>query len=332
MDSRFLKKIVEKYWKGGYEIQFRKDKSDYKVVVTILFNPDEYESFDKSERSNIYKSIMDSLQRNYDVRDGGGGRSDMYIVTPDMWSERLRPIKSRGRLKKILREKAEREQQMKEEKLRQKEIEKSLFPEYRNFYRKENPKSVTYFTGERYKIRFDKSKQIWKAEYNSGFLVGNKPYWSPMGKGTFKTKKDVARVLDKVYDIEQSGKLDEHSRPRKNLVSTNLASELLKVAKELVSSQIAKTIAEQMGGPGRINAMIGGQLMAINKGLGIKFPSRKRSKGNYVEITLRSDDTYDMEFFNVSVAGRKPVKKYRSIYNDQLVPIFEKQTGLYLRI
>jgi hypothetical protein len=98
------------------------------------------------------------------------------------------------------------------------------------------------------------------------------------------------------------------------------------------ANQIAKTIAEQMGGMGRLRAMLGAQLTAISKGLAIKWPNKKRSKGNYVEITLRGDDTYDMEFFNVAGYKKKPVKKYRGIYFDQLVPIFEKQTGWYLRL
>lgn len=113
-----------------------------------------------------------------------------------------------------------------------------------------------------------------------------------------------------------------------------IAAELVKTAKQLVASQVANTIAEQMGGHRRLRAMLGAQLMALSggKGLGIKWPNKKRSKGNYVEITLRGDDTYDMEFFNVSNRASKSVKTYRGVYFDQLVEIFEKQTGWYLRI
>jgi len=111
-----------------------------------------------------------------------------------------------------------------------------------------------------------------------------------------------------------------------------IANELVQAARELVASQVANTIAEQMGGNRRLRAMLGAQLTALNNGLGIKWPNKKRSKGNYVEITLRGDDTYDMEFFNVSTRTRKSVKTYRGVYFDQLVEIFEKQTGWYLRI
>jgi hypothetical protein len=113
-----------------------------------------------------------------------------------------------------------------------------------------------------------------------------------------------------------------------------IAAELVKTAKQLVSSQVAKTIAEQMGGVRRLKMMLGAQVTALSggKGLGIKWPNKKRSKGNYVEITLRGNDTYTMEFFNVSTQARKSVKTYRGVHFDQLAEIFEKQTGWYLRI
>lgn len=111
-----------------------------------------------------------------------------------------------------------------------------------------------------------------------------------------------------------------------------IAKELVRLARQIMSSQVAKTIAEQMGGVRRLKMMLSATVTAVgSKGLGIKWPNKKRSKGNYVEITLRGDDTYDMEFFNVSTSARKSVKKFRGIYSDQLVEIFEKQTGWYLR-
>jgi hypothetical protein len=93
---------------------------------------------------------------------------------------------------------------------------------------------------------------------------------------------------------------------------------------------IAETIASQMGGAGRLRAMLGARLVGYEDALAIKFPNRQRSKGNYVKITLRADDTYDMEFMNVTMKAIKTVATYNRIYNDQLVEIFEKQTGWYL--
>ncbi len=90
---------------------------------------------------------------------------------------------------------------------------------------------------------------------------------------------------------------------------------------------IGKTIAQQMGGPGKLRMMLGAKnIHLIEKGLSFSWPNKERSRGNGVRITLRPDDTYDMEFFN----GAKSVKKYEGIYNDQLVPTFESQTGWFL--
>lgn len=100
----------------------------------------------------------------------------------------------------------------------------------------------------------------------------------------------------------------------------------------VLAEDVSDVIAQQMGGAGRIKAMLGGSVMAISKGLAIKWPSKERSKGNYAEVTLRPDDTYDMEFFNVSGAKKKSVKKYEMIYADGLISTFEKQTGMYLKL
>ena len=109
------------------------------------------------------------------------------------------------------------------------------------------------------------------------------------------------------------------------------------------AQQIGNTIYEQFGG-GRAMAMLGGQAMILDMatdepgrarmlgGLGIKWPNPKRSKGNYVEILLRPDDTYDMNFFNLTIRAKKLVKQYRGVYADQLRPLFEKQTGWYLSL
>jgi len=103
---------------------------------------------------------------------------------------------------------------------------------------------------------------------------------------------------------------------------------------ESVTEGVSDTILKQLGGYGRVKAMIGVKhFLTLKNGLAFKWPSRKRSKGNYVEITLTPDDLYDMEFFTVDKWGdKKPRKKYAGIMFDQLIPTFERQTGLALRL
>lgn len=94
------------------------------------------------------------------------------------------------------------------------------------------------------------------------------------------------------------------------------------------SDVVGKTILQQMGGPGRLAAMLGTRHFGwLPNGVQFKWPNKQRSRGNVVRITLRNDE-YDMEFFN----GEKSVKKYEGLQASQLVDVFEKQTGWYLSI
>lgn len=102
----------------------------------------------------------------------------------------------------------------------------------------------------------------------------------------------------------------------------------------LSEGHISDTIVQQMGGFGRIKAMLGAKVMELSggMGIGIRWPNKERSRGNYVEIRLEPSDTYTMEFFNVSGSSKKSVKKYDDVYFDSLVDIFEKQTGWFLSL
>ena len=101
------------------------------------------------------------------------------------------------------------------------------------------------------------------------------------------------------------------------------------------SSKVGKTIIQQMGGPGAITAMLGGSYTYLPKGVGIRWPNKQRSKGNYVEVILTPADEYDMTFYNMKGtlkywhpdAQKKKVKAYRGIMFDQLRSIFYQQTG-----
>jgi hypothetical protein len=102
----------------------------------------------------------------------------------------------------------------------------------------------------------------------------------------------------------------------------------------LGESQVGKTILQQMGGTGRLSVMLGAKNFIVSEdGASFRWPNKERSRGNAVRITLGGSDTYTMEFYNVAGASKpKLVKKYDMLYADQLVPVFEKQTGWYLSI
>lgn len=98
-------------------------------------------------------------------------------------------------------------------------------------------------------------------------------------------------------------------------------------------SPVAKTILDQMGGARRLQMMIGAKDFVYGpKSISFRWPNKQRSKGNLLKVTLRGDDTYRVEFMNVSGYNAKVVKKHEGVYAEDLVDIFERQTGWYLRM
>jgi len=102
---------------------------------------------------------------------------------------------------------------------------------------------------------------------------------------------------------------------------------------------VAETIAQQLGGTGRLKAMLGAKyFLKDGKSLQFRFPNRARSKPNFIKITLTGMDDYDVQLGRI---GKKKNKEYgfmedtfkilktvRGIYADQLVSFLEKETGL----
>jgi hypothetical protein len=95
-------------------------------------------------------------------------------------------------------------------------------------------------------------------------------------------------------------------------------------------NDIGLIILQQMGSAARIARMIGASFARVENGIGIKWPSRQPSKGNYVEIVLEPSDTYKMTFYNLRGGSKKVVREVDDVYFDMLIDIFEKQTGYYL--
>ena len=95
---------------------------------------------------------------------------------------------------------------------------------------------------------------------------------------------------------------------------------------------VAKEILNQLGG-NKFRVMTGAKnFMGFSEGLVMKI-GRNSSNSNYLKITLNSMDLYDMEFANVSRMGeKKSVTEYNNVYNDSMVEVFEKHTGMYTKL
>ena len=103
---------------------------------------------------------------------------------------------------------------------------------------------------------------------------------------------------------------------------------------------IADTTLQQLGGRGRLKAMIGARDFSSRddgRTLHFKFPACP--KANVCKITLNALDTYDVTFIKVGRLSRKtyevPVQttgEFSGVYCDQLREVFEGFTGLYLSL
>jgi hypothetical protein len=93
-----------------------------------------------------------------------------------------------------------------------------------------------------------------------------------------------------------------------------------------------KVIMDQLGGWRRVSAMTGAT-MYINRGNGISFRFKGSRKYNCIRVTLTPLDLYTVEFLKTNRYGEvSKEKSFESVYCDQLIDLFEKQTGLYLSL
>lgn len=95
---------------------------------------------------------------------------------------------------------------------------------------------------------------------------------------------------------------------------------------------IAETIAAQMGGVPRLQMFADAKsFMVIERGLSFCVKPVESMRPNLVEVTLNYMDTYDLSFKRIkSNRDVIVVKEVKNVYCDQLMDIFEENTGLFL--
>jgi hypothetical protein len=97
-----------------------------------------------------------------------------------------------------------------------------------------------------------------------------------------------------------------------------------------VSDSIAMTILKQLGGMNRLIVMTGAYNF-IDLGNGVSFKI-KNQRANYIKITLNYMDLYDLEVGRIRGTTYKVVATHKDVYFDQLKPLIEKATGMYLSL
>lgn len=96
---------------------------------------------------------------------------------------------------------------------------------------------------------------------------------------------------------------------------------------------IAHTILSQLGG-NRFVSMTGAKNLAeIERGIAFQLPANLTNhRINAVKIVLDYSDTYKVKFLKIGKLELKTVSEFDMVYCDQLVDLFEQETGLYTHL
>ena len=93
---------------------------------------------------------------------------------------------------------------------------------------------------------------------------------------------------------------------------------------------VAKEILSQLGG-NRFVSMTGAKNFGdVGNGLAFQIPAKlTKNRINAVKVVLDPSDTYTVKFLRITSKELKTVSEHNMIYCDQLVELFESETGLY---
>ena len=100
--------------------------------------------------------------------------------------------------------------------------------------------------------------------------------------------------------------------------------------------QTAETIFKQFGGQQKLKFFVGANNFTYHNRPEVEevdatFNFKMCSKANTVKVIYhRCPDVYTLQFWKVTKSQNKLVNSYTHVYFDQLIELFEKETGLYL--
>ncbi len=117
----------------------------------------------------------------------------------------------------------------------------------------------------------------------------------------------------------------------KSLVAEDLARGNLMGWQVVTNDDVAKTIIDQLGGIGRLQAMTGARDFLFDA-RSVQFKFKNRKGPNYCKVTLHGDDTYTMEFGRLVKWDLRNQTIVPHIFCERLIPVFERTTGLALSL
>jgi hypothetical protein len=98
---------------------------------------------------------------------------------------------------------------------------------------------------------------------------------------------------------------------------------------------VATTILAQLGGAGRLSAMIGAyNFMSDGPALIFKFRAQASKGIKAIKVTLDPSDTYTVRFWRIGNRGLnvQQVAEHSDVYADNLKTVIEYETGLRLSL
>lgn len=92
--------------------------------------------------------------------------------------------------------------------------------------------------------------------------------------------------------------------------------------------EIANTIIDQLGGYGKLAAMINAKYFTYDKNGTVNFRFSGCKKMNHIKISLNLKDLYDVEFYKIGRFDWKVVANFNDVYAEDLKRLFKSETGL----
>ena len=97
--------------------------------------------------------------------------------------------------------------------------------------------------------------------------------------------------------------------------------------------EVANTILSQIGGRGRLSAMLGAKdFLGGERHLQFKFAAKAANKANTIKIILDPSDTYTVEMWSCRGTSFKKVFELEGVYAEDLLRVMEGETKLAFRL
>jgi len=96
---------------------------------------------------------------------------------------------------------------------------------------------------------------------------------------------------------------------------------------------VAETILAQLGGSGRLAAMLGAHtFLGDATSLSFKIRAKAANGAKAIKIVLTPDDLYTVEFWSIRGLATKEVGHFEAVHVESLRALIEGETGLRLSL